>query len=130
MNHMFEYPDEIETRYKAAVACSSESKTGTVLKKAKHLVTIFLYRAALFLKGCRGLGEWTGLATWFPGFVWRVCVCPQCGAHLGWMFEPEDLLTGPAQDRPSPAGFYAIILDKVIDENFAESITLAARHLH
>ena len=43
MNQMFEYLDEIETRYKAAVACSLESKTGTVLKKAKHLVTIFLY---------------------------------------------------------------------------------------
>ncbi len=81
--------------------------------------------------GCRGLGEWTSEATWFPGLAWRVCVCPQCGAHLGWMFEPEDtLVLRPAQDRPSPAGFYALILDKVIDENFAESITLAARHFH
>ena len=36
-------------------------------------------------------------------------------AHLGWMFEPEDSATED-QKRPSEAGFYAIILDKVIDE--------------
>ena len=23
-------------------------------------------------------------ATWFPGFQWTICVCPQCGQHLGW----------------------------------------------
>ena len=36
-------------------------------------------------------------------------------AHLGWMFEPEDSAT-EEQEKPSEAGFYAIILSKVIDE--------------
>ena len=36
-------------------------------------------------------------------------------AHLGWMFEPEDSAT-ESQEKPSEAGFYAIILNKVIDE--------------
>ena len=40
--------------------------------------------------GCRGLGDWSGEASWYPGYLWRVCVCPQCGAQIGWMFEPED----------------------------------------
>ena len=40
--------------------------------------------------GCQGVGDWTEEASWYPGYLWRVCVCPQCGAHLGWMFEPED----------------------------------------
>ncbi len=22
--------------------------------------------------------------TWFPGFSWRISVCPRCGVHLGW----------------------------------------------
>ena len=40
--------------------------------------------------GCQGVGDWREEASWYPGYLWRVCVCPQCGAHLGWMFEPED----------------------------------------
>ena len=36
-------------------------------------------------------------------------------AHLGWMFEPEDSAT-EEREKPSEAGFYAIILNKVIDE--------------
>ena len=40
--------------------------------------------------GCQAVGDWREEASWYPGYLWRVCVCPQCGAHLGWMFEPED----------------------------------------
>jgi len=40
--------------------------------------------------GCKGVGDWTSDYTWYPGYSWRVCVCPQCGQHLGWMFQPED----------------------------------------
>ena len=40
----------------------------------------------------------------------QVCVCPQCGHQVGWMFEPEDGL-----ERPSEEGFYAIIVNKAED---------------
>ena len=30
------------------------------------------------LAGCVGVGEWTKEASWYPGYSWRVCVCPQC----------------------------------------------------
>ena len=40
--------------------------------------------------GCQGVGDWTAEASWYPGYLWRVCLCPQCGAQIGWMFEPED----------------------------------------
>ena len=40
------------------------------------------------------------------------------------MFEPEDLVTED-QDKPSANGFYGIVLNKVIDENFTDSITIS-----
>jgi len=76
--------------------------------------------------GCLGVGSWTPEASWYPGYLWKACICPKCRAHLGWMFEPEDSAT-ESQEKPSEAGFYAIILNKVIDEDFASSLTLGAR---
>jgi len=78
--------------------------------------------------GCRGIGNWEKEGTWFPGFLWRVCICPKCQTHVGWMFEPEDLLE-KKQDRPSQAGFYGIILKKVIDEDFAHTVTISGNNL-
>eukprot|EP00088_Acartia_fossae_P004932 TRINITY_DN12157_c0_g1_i2.p1 TRINITY_DN12157_c0_g1~~TRINITY_DN12157_c0_g1_i2.p1 ORF type:complete len:173 (-),score=26.89 TRINITY_DN12157_c0_g1_i2:227-745(-) len=81
--------------------------------------------------GCSGVGNWEKEGTWFPGYLWRVCVCPKCGAHVGWMFEPEDLLSSTrVQPKPSQAGFYGIILKKVISEDFAHTVTLSGNHLH
>ena len=41
----------------------------------------------------------------------QVCVCPQCGHQIGWMFEPEDgALAG--LERPSEEGFIAVIVNK------------------
>jgi len=76
--------------------------------------------------GCRGLPPWTGEASWYPGYLWRVCVCPICRSQLGWMFEPEDSAT-EEREQPSQAGFYAIILSNVIDEDFASTLTLSPK---
>jgi len=76
--------------------------------------------------GCLGVGAWTPEASWYPGYLWKACICPKCRAHLGWMFEPEDSATED-REKPSEAGFYAIILSKVIDEDFASTLTLGAR---
>ena len=99
-------------------------------------------------RGCVGVGGWSSEHTWYPGYAWRVCVCPQCGQQLGWMFEPEG---EPEElrwrhvntwlhvehvelhlhacvcrnlEKPSEAGFYAIIVNRVIDESLASSITM------
>ena len=46
------------------------------------------------------------------------------------MFEPEDSATED-QKRPSEAGFYAIILDKVIDEvRFVQRHFVFSLHIH
>jgi len=76
--------------------------------------------------GCKGLGPWTGEASWYPGYLWRVCVCSTCRSQLGWMFEPEDSATED-REQPSQAGFYAIILSNVIDEDFASTLTLSPK---
>ena len=28
--------------------------------------------------------------SWFPGYMWRFCICAQCGHHLGWSYQPYD----------------------------------------
>ena len=44
----------------------------------------------------------------------QVCVCPQCGHQVGWMFEPEAGVEAGVE-RPSVEGFYAIIVNKAED---------------
>ena len=64
--------------------------------------------------------------------MWVILATSYCHfrAHLGWMFEPEDSATED-QKRPSEAGFYAIILDKVIDEvRFVQSHFVFSLHIH
>jgi len=29
-------------------------------------------------------------STFFDGFTWRICTCPVCGSHHGWLFSPID----------------------------------------
>ena len=43
-----------------------------------------------------------------------MCVCPQCGQQIGWMFEPEDSDLARLE-RPSEEGFIAVIVNKAGD---------------
>jgi len=87
------------------------------------------FRVVIFAKaGCRGVGQWTSEATWYPGYSWKVCLCPQCHEQKGWMFEPQDGAE-ESLEKPSTQGFYALILDKIIDEDFAQSLTVVPRTL-
>jgi hypothetical protein len=52
--------------------------------------------------GCLEQGEESGYWTWFAGFTWQVCICRQCGEHLGWLFRSTD------------ASFYGLILDRLL----------------
>jgi hypothetical protein len=52
-------------------------------------------------RGCVHFGDATAEHTWFKGYSWRIALCAQCQAHLGWVFESP---TG---------GFYGLILDRL-----------------
>lgn len=40
--------------------------------------------------GCTTIGEATTEYSWFPGYAWRIVLCSNCRAHLGWRFQSED----------------------------------------
>ncbi|KAK8396064.1 hypothetical protein O3P69_005276 [Scylla paramamosain] len=73
--------------------------------------------------GCSGVGEWYGEHSWFPGYLWKVCICPRCRAHLGWIFEPETKAS-TTHFKASSEGFYGLILEKLITEKFSDSLLI------
>ncbi|XP_050542239.1 protein cereblon-like [Daktulosphaira vitifoliae] len=76
---------------------------------------------------CIGKGNWQSDFSWFPGYVWKVCVCAHCGQHIGWMFEPLHLAT---KDKiyPSKEGFYATIVSSIVNEIYADSLIVVPKH--
>jgi len=76
---------------------------------------------------CVGKGNWQTENSWFPGYVWKVCVCAQCGRHIGWMFEPLHLATND-KIYPSKEGFYAVIISSIINELHADSLIVMPKH--
>ena len=36
--------------------------------------------------GCVSIGPPSAFFSWFPGYEWRMAVCGNCRAHLGWCF--------------------------------------------
>uniref|UniRef100_A0A8W7PKI3 CULT domain-containing protein n=1 Tax=Anopheles coluzzii TaxID=1518534 RepID=A0A8W7PKI3_ANOCL len=85
---------------------------------------IFLVKQA----SCAKVHPWTIKSTWFPGYAWKVCVCPKCHTLLGWMFEPVESATAE-QSFPSEAGFYAIIFQNIITEGFVNSLLMKEKAL-
>jgi len=60
-------------------------------------------------------------ATWFQGFAWKISVCPRCGKHLGWKYQPINFnhVTHSEDDT-----FYGLILDHLLEESSAETLLL------
>jgi len=60
-------------------------------------------------------------ATWFPGYHWRLAVCPKCGRHLGWFYESDERLTihpalsqGQGRNQEKLDSFVGLIVDDQI----------------
>ena len=53
--------------------------------------------------------------TWFSNFYWTICICPKCHLHLGWLFDSNIV---------GENNFFALILDKILNEQYAETIIM------
>ena len=51
--------------------------------------------------GCLIIGPETSYFSWFPGYVWQIALCGQCGTLLGWAFRSQE------------SQFFGLILDKL-----------------
>ncbi|KAJ7337810.1 hypothetical protein OS493_007967 [Desmophyllum pertusum] len=75
--------------------------------------------------------------SWFPGYAWRLAVCPQCGAHMGWSFEDPHLkdyresksrYTNNHDDNKGEKtseiaySFVGLIYPNLIQEHYADSL--------
>lgn len=63
-------------------------------------------------------------ATWFPGYAWRISVCPQCHQHLGWKFQPINFNHVTHTEDET---FVALILDKLLEEELSNSLLLVPK---
>ncbi|MGH0132605.1 UNVERIFIED_CONTAM: hypothetical protein FKN15_040756 [Acipenser sinensis] len=70
-----------------------------------------------------------GHFSWFPGFSWTMSTCPRCHAHLGWSFQPSNW-PGQVTEKhfeESEETFVALIIDKLLQENFAATLLVVPR---
>ncbi|XP_055608497.1 uncharacterized protein LOC129755837 [Uranotaenia lowii] len=77
---------------------------------------------------CAKVVSWNTVHTWFPGYAWKLCVCPECRTHLGWMFEPIETATF-YRYFPSEKGFYALIYNNIISERYVNSLLMREKAL-
>lgn len=70
--------------------------------------------------------------SWFPGYSWTAATCHRCHAHLGWTFQPNDWPAEVTEKEfeESEETFVALILDKILQENFAATLLLVPKSFH
>jgi hypothetical protein len=63
------------------------------------------YRIACYAEapGTVGVGDESTFWAWFKGFAWRVAVCAQCLAHVGWSFRSVD------------RAFFGLIVERIVE---------------
>ncbi|XP_048005755.1 uncharacterized protein LOC125241355 [Leguminivora glycinivorella] len=66
---------------------------------------------------CQGFGEWQVDNSWFPGYYWKLCVCPECGEFLGWIF--KSMSSGSPQ---TPDEVFCLVLTSMIGESYIDSL--------
>lgn len=56
--------------------------------------------------------QWEEAASWYPGYLWKPCVCPECAAFIGCVFQPVQ----PGLIVPSET-FYGLLLRTLVSES-------------
>ncbi|KAI8506046.1 hypothetical protein Bbelb_163990 [Branchiostoma belcheri] len=60
--------------------------------------------------------------TWWPGFSWRISICPRCGFHLGWYYEPFSQ-TADTEEQT----FVGLILDNLLYQKYADNLLVVPK---
>ncbi|XP_072935810.1 uncharacterized protein [Epargyreus clarus] len=55
--------------------------------------------------------QWEEDDYWFPDYKWKTCVCSECGAILGWMYQPID-----SYSVVIPTQFFGLIVANLVSE--------------
>jgi hypothetical protein len=63
--------------------------------------------------GCAPAGEESAFWSWFPNYAWRMVVCAQCTAHLGWYFRAIG-------NGSETASFHGLVLNRLSDESISK----------
>ncbi|XP_037083455.1 protein cereblon-like isoform X1 [Pollicipes pollicipes] len=72
---------------------------------------------------CSQQGDWHSSHSWFPGYNWKICVCPKCGTHIGWIFKKIQ----SASKTDSEDSFFGLILDKILEESTVSQLLLTPK---
>lgn len=86
------------------------SRAGNVRSARFHIQTASVYLLVFLIL------QWANDTSWFPGYSWKVCMCPVCSVHIGWMYEPNETAV-KSLAFPSDRGFYALLLNHVLSES-------------
>ncbi|XP_076349843.1 protein cereblon-like isoform X2 [Tachypleus tridentatus] len=70
-----------------------------------------------------GISSWYEDHTWFPGYSWKIGICPRCGQHIGWLFQEMD------KEDKSDIDFIGLIMEKLIHQSYADSLITGPRSL-
>jgi len=68
--------------------------------------------------------------TFFPGYGWSGCVCPHCGSHVGWRFNPikeQCIINENEKECKNKSPFYGLIKDRMkhkIDDEMENGIKI------
>lgn len=70
--------------------------------------------------------------SFFPGYMWAICLCPICKNHLGWMFYPDKTICSLKKDEykvnkcKGRSLFYGVYIDNVKNKaiSFNEKIEI------
>ncbi|XP_072096470.1 uncharacterized protein [Mobula birostris] len=67
--------------------------------------------------------------SWFPGYSWTLATCPRCHSHLGWSFQPDiwPLYITDEEFEESEETFIALIMDRLLQENFAATLLMVPK---
>ncbi|XP_043215177.1 protein cereblon-like isoform X2 [Amphibalanus amphitrite] len=62
---------------------------------------------------CAPQGTWHSSHSWFPGYSWKICLCPTCHTHIGWIFKKVK----PSEEDTTNNSFFGLILDRILEES-------------